>query len=35
MGEILFSICVGGCLVASGIFMLVALKKEQKKNDIT
>ncbi|ADL06443.1 hypothetical protein Closa_3929 [[Clostridium] saccharolyticum WM1] len=34
MGEIIFSICVGGCLVASGIIMLVVLKKEEERNDI-
>lgn len=31
MGEIIFSICVGGCLVASGVFMLVMLGREEKK----
>lgn len=34
MGEIIFSICVGGCLIASGITMIVVLKKEEKQNNI-
>lgn len=31
MGEIIFSICVGGFLVITGIVMIAALDKEQKK----
>lgn len=33
MGEILFSVVVGvgGCLIASGILMIFALGKEEKK----
>ena len=31
MGEIIFSIAVGGCLVLSGIILLVASKKESKR----
>lgn len=30
MGEIIFSICVGGFLVASGIAMNVILRREEK-----
>lgn len=32
MGEIIFSICVGGFLVLSGIAMNIVLKREEKKN---
>lgn len=32
MGEIIFSICVGGFLVLSGITMNIVLKREEKKN---
>ena len=31
MGEILFSVVVGGCLIASGILMIFVLGKEEKK----
>ncbi len=31
MGEIIFSICVGGFLVISGIAMNVILSREEKK----
>lgn len=31
MGEIVFSIFIGGVLVVSGIFMNFILKKEEKK----
>lgn len=34
MGEIIFSFCVGGCLVLSGIIMVIVLKKEEKCNHI-
>lgn len=34
MGEIILSIAIGGCLVVSGIILIVALDKEQKKYDI-
>ncbi len=34
MGEIIFSICVGGCLVVSGIVMIVVLNREEKKHNI-
>lgn len=34
MGEIILSICIGGCLVVSGIIMIVTLGREQKKHDI-
>lgn len=34
MGEIILSICIGGCLVVAGIIMNVTLDKEQKKNNI-
>ncbi len=30
MGEIIFSICIGGCLVLSGIIMNVVLGREEK-----
>ncbi len=30
MGEVIFSICVGGCLVLSGIVMNVVLAREEK-----
>jgi hypothetical protein len=31
MGEILFSVAVGGCLVVAGILMILVLGKEEKK----
>ena len=31
MGEIIFSIAIGGCLVLSGIILIVASKKESKR----
>jgi len=31
MGEIIFSFAIGGCLVLSGIILIVAMTKEQKK----
>lgn len=31
MGEILFSITVGGCLIVAGILMILVLGKEEKK----
>lgn len=31
MGEILFSVAVGGCLVLAGILMILVLGKEEKK----
>ncbi len=31
MGEIIFSICIGGFLVIAGIAMNIALKKEEDK----
>ena len=34
MGEIIFSICVGGFLVISGILMNLVLKWEEKKNHV-
>ena len=34
MGEIIFSICIGGFLVVSGIAMNLILKAEEKKNNI-
>ena len=34
MGEIIFSICVGGFLVVSGIVLIVVLGKEEKKHNI-
>lgn len=34
MGEIILSICIGGCLVVAGIIMIATLNKEQKDNDI-
>ncbi len=34
MGEIIFSVCIGGCLVVSGIVMNLILKHEEKKNGI-
>lgn len=32
MGEIVFSICIGGFLVISGIAMLYVLKREEREN---
>lgn len=34
MGEIIFSICVGGFLVISGIVMIVVLDREEKKHNV-
>lgn len=34
MGEIILSICIGGCLVVAGVVLIVSLNKEQKKYDI-
>lgn len=34
MGEIILSICIGGCLVVAGVVLIVTLNKEQKKYDI-
>lgn len=34
MGEIIFSFCVGGCLVISGIALIIVLKREEKRHDI-
>lgn len=34
MGEIIFSICVGGFLVVSGIVMIVILDREEKKHNV-
>ena len=34
MGEIIFSICIGGCLVVSGIVLNVVLGREAKKHNI-
>jgi hypothetical protein len=34
MGEIIFSVCIGGFLVISGIAMNLILKNEEKKNNI-
>lgn len=34
MGEIIFSICIGGFLVVSGIAMNLILKAEEKKNNV-
>lgn len=34
MGEIMLSIFIGGCLVVSGVTMLIAIDREQKKYDI-
>jgi len=34
MGEIILSIAIGGCLVVSGIIMIITLDKEQKKHNI-
>ena len=31
MGEIIFSLCVGGVLVIAGILMNITLKKEESK----
>lgn len=31
MGEIIYSILIGGFLVLSGVFMIVYLKREEKK----
>lgn len=31
MGEIIFSIAIGGCLVTAGIILVVASKKESKR----
>jgi len=31
MGEIIFSICVGGFLVITGIILIVALNKEEQR----
>lgn len=31
MGEIIFSLCVGGVLVIAGILMNITLKKEENK----
>ena len=31
MGEILFSVVVGGCLIASGILITFVLKKKKNK----
>ena len=33
MGEIIFSIATGGCLVAAGVFMNSWLAREEKKNN--
>lgn len=35
MGEIIFSVCIGGVLVVSGIAMNLILKREEKKNKIS
>lgn len=35
MGEIIFSMCIGGFLAISGIALNLILKKEEKKNNIT
>ncbi len=32
MGEIVFSICIGGFLVIAGIVMIVVLGREEKKH---
>lgn len=34
MGEIIFSICVGGFLVVSGIVLIAVLSMEEKKHNI-
>lgn len=34
MGEIIFSICVGGFLVVSGLVLIAVLGKEEKKHNI-
>lgn len=34
MGEIIFSICVGGFLVLTGIAMNVTLSREEKKMNL-
>lgn len=34
MGEIIVSICIGGFLIVSGIFMIVYLKREEKDQNI-
>lgn len=31
MGEIIFSICVGGFLVLSGVVLILALDREEKR----
>lgn len=33
MGEIIFSICVGGFLALSGLIMIIVLRREEKKLD--
>ncbi len=35
MGEIIFSMCIGGFLAISGIALNLILKNEEKKNNIT
>lgn len=34
MGEIIFSICVGGFLVISGVVLIVVLGREEKKHNL-
>ena len=34
MGEIILSIAIGGCLIVSGIILIITLDREQKKHDI-
>lgn len=34
MGEIIFSICIGGFLIVSGVMMNIILTKEEKKNNM-
>ena len=31
MGEIIFSVCIGGLLVGAGIILLIVLKHEEKR----
>jgi hypothetical protein len=32
MGEILFSLFIGGCLIAVGVYMNVTLHREQRRS---
>ncbi len=31
MGEIIFSVCIGGLLAGAGVILLIVLKREEKR----